>query len=180
MTGQGVLQFNSTKGTHELSLLIVQLTNRPTDRLTDWPTDHIRGAITRRFIIVFTKARLRSLSWTKLKHYPPNPQPVSPRSILMPSCHACHGLPSGFFPSGFSIFFHILLFVYFLGSDMLADEPVPNAKFRVTTPDWFIIFIYMQQAVSVYIFCICNRLFQCVFQQTYKMCWWRMCLTRWR
>jgi hypothetical protein len=64
-------------------------------------TNQLHGARTRSFIIVFTTARHRSVSWAKWIHSTPRPQPISLRSILMSSTHLRLGLPSGLFPLGF-------------------------------------------------------------------------------
>jgi hypothetical protein len=52
------------------------------------------------FITAFTKAHQRSLSLARWIHSTP-PQPISLRSILIPSSHLRLGLPSGLFRSGF-------------------------------------------------------------------------------
>jgi hypothetical protein len=65
-------------------------------------TIQLRGARTRRFITVFTRARHRSLSWTNWIHTT-SPQPISLRSVLISSSHQRFGLPSGLSPSGFAI-----------------------------------------------------------------------------
>jgi hypothetical protein len=85
----------------------------PCAHATSWPvrraqwelyslvaTKQLRGARTRRFITAFTTARHRSLSWPRWIHSTPS-QPVSVRSILIPSSDLRLGLPNGLFPSGF-------------------------------------------------------------------------------
>jgi hypothetical protein len=78
-------------------------------------THYFRGARTRRFITVFTTSRHQSLSWAKRTH-PTLPQPISLRSILIPSYHLRLGLSSGLFRSGFPI----KTFYKFLSSPMRA------------------------------------------------------------
>jgi hypothetical protein len=58
------------------------------------------GARNRRFITVSTRARHRSLSWANWI-YSTLPQPISLRSILIPSFHLRLDLSSGLFPDGF-------------------------------------------------------------------------------
>ena len=56
---------------------------------------------TQRFITALTTARHMSLPWaSSIQSTPPNPTPL--RSILILSYHLRLGLPSGFFPSGFT------------------------------------------------------------------------------
>jgi hypothetical protein len=62
---------------------------------------------TRRFITVFTRPRLWSLSWAGTIHSTPS-HPISVRSILMLSSHLRLGLENGVYLSGFTI--HILCF----------------------------------------------------------------------
>jgi hypothetical protein len=57
-------------------------------------TNYLRGARTRMFITVFTRARHRSLFWATWIQST-LPQPISLRSILIPSSHLRLGLPSG-------------------------------------------------------------------------------------
>jgi hypothetical protein len=126
------------QGTHELPSVI---------STTDSLTNYLRGSITRRFIIYKTPSPV----------HPPPPQSLATLTKIHsdPVLHVGHGFPSGFFTSGFSIFFNILLFIsvsVYLVFDMLAHELVHDSVCTVTTPDWFIIFVgYMQQALSVYI-----------------------------
>jgi hypothetical protein len=57
-------------------------------------TNYLRGARTRKFITVFTRVRHRSISranWIQSTL----PEPISLRSILIPSSHLRFGLPSG-------------------------------------------------------------------------------------
>jgi hypothetical protein len=69
--------------------------------LTNKQANKLRGARTRRFITVFTRARYRPLSWASWIHFT-LPQPVSLRSILIQSSRLFLGGPSGLFPSCFS------------------------------------------------------------------------------
>jgi len=55
---------------------------------------------TQNFIIVFTRNRNCSLSWTRFIHSTPS-QPISLRSTRILSSHVYLGLPSCLFPSGF-------------------------------------------------------------------------------
>jgi hypothetical protein len=64
-------------------------------------TNQVRGARTRRFITAFTTARQRSVSWVRWIHSTPPSQPISLRSVLIPSSHLRLGLSSGLFPSRF-------------------------------------------------------------------------------
>jgi hypothetical protein len=54
---------------------------------------------TRRFIIVFSTARHQLLSWANWMHY--TSQPISQRSIQIPSSHLRFSLPSGLYHMGF-------------------------------------------------------------------------------
>jgi hypothetical protein len=65
-----------------------------TDWLTDQPTNYLRGARTRWFITVFTRAHPLSLSWATRIH---TSQKISLRFILIQSFDLRLGLPSGSF-----------------------------------------------------------------------------------
>jgi hypothetical protein len=54
----------------------------------------------RRFITVYTRSRLWSLSWARCIQFTPS-SPIFRRSILILSFHLHLGLPSGLFPSGY-------------------------------------------------------------------------------
>jgi hypothetical protein len=61
----------------------------------------------------------------RIQNSPPPAQPVSLRSILIPSSHLCLGLPSGLFPSGFPT----KTFYTFLSSPMRATYPAHLFRF---------------------------------------------------
>ena len=64
----------------------------------------------RRFITTFTSVRQLSLSWARSNQSMPS-DPTSLRSILILSSHLSRGLPSVFFPSGFTtktLYTHLL------------------------------------------------------------------------
>jgi hypothetical protein len=61
--------------------------------------DYLRGARTRRFITTVTTAATGP--YPEPTESTQHPQPISPRSILIPSYHLRLSLPTGLFPSGF-------------------------------------------------------------------------------
>jgi hypothetical protein len=62
----------------------------------------LRGARTRRFIPVFIRAHQPVPILSQLNPLYTLPQPISQRSLLIPSFHLRLGLPSSLLPSGFS------------------------------------------------------------------------------
>jgi hypothetical protein len=81
--------FNCSDSVYNLTLHLCQL-----------HTNELCGTRTWRFITAFTRAHQRSLSWARWIHST-TPQPITLRSILIPSSHLCLGLTSGLYLPAF-------------------------------------------------------------------------------